>query len=270
MSSTSGSGGEDYPNWVPRQLRNPWILGVLVVLLAIPLIWLGVKGGDTKSPGSDATASATGSALIQPSTDPSSSPTATPSSTPIPSQLDPKKYTGGDAEHADDGRTAPAPGFTATSDRKPQATDAEAAKKAMGSVLPLWGSNDFADGMSMDTWGASFRTAPGSSVKLYNQSRQTFNLLWNGAFTSGYAVKDATLVSSKELWNAGSHSLWRVTIKRNLVPLLNTGAPASSEELTWDFLIKQDDPSGVVVVAYADPLPANLSQKTFYLPTEYR
>jgi hypothetical protein len=268
MSTQANEKDKDtLPSWLPGPLRKPWVLGVIMLVVAALLAWLAIArpGDDTgKGMGTNPPSPPT---VVTPPT--SHSPSSKPAGQTTPQEA-PTPYEGDDADSLIEGNDGP-PGFEPTSDRKPQQGDATAAKQALAAVLPSWASNSFSNGMSMDDWGRTFQSNASSSSKFYNQSRQSFNLLWNGAFTQGYRAEKATLVSRKELWNVGSHSLWRVTIKRDLAPLRDNGLGASSEELTWDFLIRQDVPGGKpVLVAFSDPLAANEKPETFYLPAEYR
>lgn len=179
--------------------------------------------------------------------------------TPAPNPTE--TYVGDDADHDHD--DAAPPGFEPTSDRAPEPGDEEDGRAALEAIIPLWASNDTSRGNDMEHWGPTWQGKPGGSAALYAQSRHEYLNLWGGLSRMGVSALDARLVSDKQLWNVGSHSLWRVTVERDLKS--NHGQPGldGSERVTWDLLIKQDG-SDFEVIAFADPKPENEKPETFY------
>lgn len=161
----------------------------------------------------------------------------------------------------------PLPGFQATSDREPQDGDEAAAKKVIEDAIPGWATLNTREGTSAASWEESFRQDAGISGDFTSRSLLAFDDLWGGAFQMDVSVNDASITKQEELWNIGSHSLWRVTVERTLVPNLDGVDGERTEEVTWDFLIEQND-EGSQLVAFADPSEDNEEAKTFRIPEE--
>ena len=71
----------------------------------------------------------------------------------------------------------------------------------------------------------------------------------------------------KELWNVGSHSMHRVSVKRSITSD-TTGKEIMQETVSWDILVAQDEEGedGFVLSYFTDPDKTHTKPETFYLP----
>lgn len=190
----------------------------------------------------------------------------TPVSTaPTPSPTPTEKHTGDDAEFDFDDENA---GFKATTDRKPQSGDAAAAKKVLRETLPRWGGIDLSgDGIAPDSWAKEIARPGGMSPAFTAWSQTKFYDLWGGIIQMGASAEVLDVKVEKELWNVGSHSMWRVSITRS-VTNDGSGDEMLQETVSWDILIAQDEEGedGFVLDYFAAPDKSHKKPETFYLP----
>lgn len=190
--------------------------------------------------------------------------TQTPSSTPTPTPTE--TYSGSDADFDFEGVTPG--GFTETTDRKPQSGDAGKARKVLNDVLPRWGGIDLSgDGIAPDSWAKEVARPGGVNSDFTAWSQTKFYDLWGGVIQMGASAKVNNVKVDKELWNVGSHSMWRVSITRSIVSD-NTDQEIVKETVSWDILVSQDEEGeeGFVLAYFASPDKANEKPETFYLP----
>lgn len=263
-----------------QQGRKKVALLVLAALaMAALLAWMAFGGGDSKASPSPTSAASTpevsagsngpgvggGEASGKASKEPTeATPEPTFGNTPAPNPS--VTYKGGDADEniKDEGA---APGFTPSSARKAESGDDAKAKQVIADVIPSWASNDTSEGNDLDHWSPQWQGSKSSHAASFRfQSQREYLSLWGGLSRMGVSALDAKIVSQEKLWNAGSHSLWRVTVKRSLKSNYGQSGLNSTEQVTWDILVKQDAGDEFKVANFADPKPANKKSKTFYLP----
>ena len=255
--------------------RSKVLLAILALLTLIGLGWWGATtfGADDKdaeqSPPSASAPAREPSANSEPD-DPANSPgtpvdTAPAESgvTTVPSTPAPGNSTGVTESQAAPSAVAPgaASSFAPTSERKPSPGDQEAAGKVLDAVVPVWASYDTLHGQ----WTEDIDSLEGVTDQFKAQSLSEGISLWGGLSRLSASAKDATMVEKKELWNAGSHALWRVTVERRIVSNESNPFVDTTERVSWDFLVKQDDSDGMKVDGFKDPAKANESPKTFTL-----
>lgn len=232
------------------------ILGLILALVFIFIIMpkmqergaSGVAAEETTEPSAEAPAVTT------------ESPTA---STPAPTPTE--THTGDDAEFDFDDENA---GFKATTDRKPKPEDANEAKKVLADTLPRWGGIDLSgNGIAPDSWAKKIARPGGIDPAFKAWSQTKFYDLWGGIIQMGASAEVRDVKIDKELWNVGSHSMWRVSITRSVIND-DTGDEVMQETVSWDILVAQDDEDedGFVLSYFAIPNKDNEKPETFYLP----
>lgn len=157
-----------------------------------------------------------------------------------------------------------APAFEPSSDREPEDGDEERAREVLERILPAWASNDTSQGNSLETWTPGWQGEEGVGVAFYRQSTLQYRDLWQGLTLLGASAVDGRVTSAEQLWNVGSHSLWRVDVERDLESNHGQTISPGTETITWDFLVNQD---GEVfeLEAFTDPSPENEDPATFYV-----
>lgn len=193
---------------------------------------------------------------------PSAPQTVAPIPTPAPTA--PKEtYTGTDEGFKIDRVD---PGFTPTSDRKAQPEDDAAARKVLLDVIPRWGGIDLAgQGIAPDTWAKEIARPGGVSPLFTAWSQTDFYNLWGGVIQMGASAKVLDTKVDKELWNVGSHSMWRVSVTRAIISD-NTDKELIRETVQWDILVAQDGDDGPQLAYFTTPDKKNEVADTFYLP----
>lgn len=290
----------EYPDWFPERMRKPWVVGGILIAFTLLIGYMAfvepkarVKTASSPLPSVTSTASSSVT-TEEPEPEPEPSSTDAPSSGSTSGSGSSSGSNGSRSEAStglgtgtnSPGKVEPSPqgtipgegkdsteGFISTSSRPPQSEDSQKGKEVLSAVIPLWASNSFEDGTSASSWVESFAASEGSSDTFVSMSREQFAALWGGANALGYAVKAAKVTSTEYLWNVGSHSLWRVTVERDLVPLARDGVDESTEEVTWDFLVRQEgdaQDTQVSLVAFLDPAKEHERPETFRLSPEYR
>lgn len=192
------------------------------------------------------------------STTPSS---ATPSRSAPPSHWDGSDAGKGNSHH--DNLTGTLSPWEPRSDRKPAKTDTVKAKAVLEQVVPAWANADLSDDTSAGHWIKTWSGKSGSSGAFVGQSNTRYLSLWRGAIQSNASVRGSKIISAKPLWNAGSDSLWRVTVRRQVVSNLGNKGFGGPEEVTWDFQVRQDKPEGFELVNFLDPSKANEKPRTY-------
>lgn len=185
-------------------------------------------------------------------------PTATPTPTKAPT------YSGSDADHE---RKEGNAGFTPTSDRKPASSDAADAKKVISEVMPRWAGIDFTgNGQSPDLWAKDIARDGGVDSTFSAWSQTRFYDLWSGVLQMHASAKVTDVSVDKELWNEGSHSMWRVTVTRDIVSN-DDRKKITDEKVSWDILVSQDNgEDGFELVYFDDPDKSHEKPDTFYQP----
>lgn len=186
------------------------------------------------------------------------------SESPTPEPSNTEEYTGSDAEFDVKDEYV---GFTATTDRKPESGDADKAKKVINEVVPRWAGIDLSgSGVAPDTWAKDVARPGGVDSAFTAWSQTNFYDLWGGVIQMKASAKVIEVKADKELWNVGSHSMWRVSVKRSIVSN-GTGEEVMQETVSWDVLVAQEvDEEGFVLSYFASPDKAHEKPKTFYLP----
>lgn len=190
---------------------------------------------------------------------------SSPSPTPTPSPTQTEEWTGTDADFDFEAGDA---GFTATTDREPQSGDADEAKEVLSEVLPRWGGIDLSGtGIAPDSWAKEVARPGGVDSAFTAWCQTNFYDLWGGVIQMGASAKVLDVKVDKELWNVGSHSMWRVSITRSIVSD-STGQEIIQETVSWDILVSQDaeGEDGFVLSYFATPDKAHEKPETFYLP----
>lgn len=187
----------------------------------------------------------------------------TPSAPPTaPTPTKTEKHTGNDAKFDFDDEKA---GFKATTARKAESGDADAAKKALTETLPRWGGIDLSgDGIAPDSWAKEVARPGGMTSAFEAWSQTEFYDLWGGIIQMGASAEVLNVKVDKELWNVGSHSMWRVSITRS-VTNDESGDEMLQETVTWDILVAQDE-DGFVLDYFVAPDKSHEKPETFYLP----
>lgn len=192
-------------------------------------------------------------------------PVTTPSQAPSPTPTETQEYTGTDADFDfEEGNE----GFTATTDRKPQSGDADKAKQVINEVVPRWAGIDLTgNGIAPDSWAKEVARPGGVDPTFTAWCQTNFYDLWGGVIQMGASAKVIDVKVDKELWNVGSHSMWRVSVTRSIVSD-STGKEIIQETVSWDILVSQDDKDedGFVLSYFATPDKAHEKPETFYLP----
>lgn len=189
----------------------------------------------------------------------------TESEPPSPSPSPTKTYTGTDAEHDIEGGDA---GFTATTDREPESGDADAAKAVIQEVVPRWAGIDLTgQGIAPDTWAKDVARPGGVNSSFTAWSQTRFYDLWGGVIQMEASANVLDVKVDKELWNVGSHSMWRVSVTRSITSD-DSGDEVARETVSWDILVAQDEEGedGPVLAYFAKPNKAHEKPETFYLP----
>lgn len=189
-------------------------------------------------------------------------PTAAPSTAPPEER---ETWTGTDAEFDFE---AEHPGFTSTTDRKAEAGDKDAATAVLNDVLPRWGGIDLTGaGIAPDAWAKEVARPGGVTATFTAWSQTEFYELWGGVIQMGASAEVLSVKAEKELWNVGSHSMWRVSITRSITNDA-TGDEIMQETLKWDILIAQDEDGedGPLLTYFAAPDKSHEKAETFYLP----
>lgn len=240
-------------------------LGLLLFLLALcgAGLWLALRGDsgseDEQQPGSEETTE-----QVAPVLPPSGEVEAEPApSTLSPSELE--QYDGTDV--GKDFASIPVPGFEPTSDRKPQAGDEAAAKAVIRDVVPGWATLENTKSTSAASWEQAFRNEAGTTDEFVGYSLLAFDDVWGGLFQMDMSARDAKVTDMEELWNEGSHSLWRVEVQRRLVPNMEGAPGGRTETVSWDFLIEQTE-EGSKLTAFVEPSKDNEDPDTFSVPQE--
>lgn len=187
------------------------------------------------------------------------------SETPTPTPTNPEEYTGTDAEFDFEDENA---GFTSTTDRKPESGDAAKAKKVISEVMPRWAGIDLSGaGIAPDSWAKEVARPGGVDSAFTAWSQTNFYDLWGGVIQMEASAEVIEVKADKELWNVGSHSMWRVSVKRSIVSD-NTGKEIMQETVSWDILVAQDEEGedGFVLSYFASPDKNHEKPETFYLP----
>ena len=182
---------------------------------------------------------------------------------PLPPQYDGTDDFEDGHDHGGEVLEVEPPGFEATSDREAAPGDAAAAKAVLDSVIPKWAALDTSKVITPDQWVESWASMDGVSPEFAQRTLLGFDDLWSGVVLFDGSAKATAVTVDKELWNIGSHSLWRVTVRQDIVSNLD-GTVEAHEALTWDFLVGQDD-GGSTLVAYTPARAANEKPETFYL-----
>lgn len=155
-------------------------------------------------------------------------------------------------------------GFTPTSERTRQEGDAERAQELLGAIVPLWAVNDTRQVNSFESWSAPWSGKQGVAAPFRTASMEAFQDMWGGLSRMGASVEGAKIVSQKELWNLGSHSLWRVEVERRVVPNDGQVGVESSETVAWDFLVNQNNDS-FEIVQFVETSKKNENPDTFFV-----
>lgn len=193
----------------------------------------------------------------------------TQTSTPTPT----KTYTGNDSDYdvKDEYK-----GFTSTTDRKPQKGDEAAAKKVIEEVMPRWAGIDLTgNGIAPDTWAKDV-ARPGGVNSAFTAWSQTkfYDELWGGVVQMRASAKVLDVNAEEELWNVGSHSMWRVSVKRAITNN-SSGEEMTRETVSWDILVALDETNtqgeekgekGPLLAYFSETDKANKKPETFYLP----
>lgn len=230
------------------------ILGLIVALLLIFVIL--PKMQERKAEEREATSSSTAVAPAAPQTT-APEPTASPTPT--------ETHTGDDADFDFDDENA---GFKATTDRKPDSGDADAANKVLQDVLTRWGGIDLSgQGIAPDSWAKDIARPGGTTSQFTAWSQTEFYSLWGGVIQMEASAEVVDVKVDKELWNVGSHSMWRVSITRSITSD-DSGEEILRETVTWDILVAQDEESadGPLLDYFAAPDKTHEKPETFYLP----
>lgn len=265
------------PNWLPAftQTKTGGRLTIVALFVLIVALIFGLwrsSGDSSASPGSPSPTQSRESAAGDapgpvgggaPPSEAETSSTPGPTST---STVPPSEWDGSDAgkenSHGDDltGTLSP---WKPGSDRKPAASDQSKAKAVLSRVVPTWANADLSEDTSADAWIKTWSSLEGASSALVGESNTRYLSLWRGVIQSDASVRGSKIVSAKQLWNAGSDSLWRVTVRRQAVSNSGDTSFGGPEEITWDFQIKQDGPDGFELVNFLDPRKANEKPKTY-------
>ena len=187
------------------------------------------------------------------------------SETPTPTPTNKKDYDGSDAKFDFDDENA---GFTSTTDRKPESGDAGKAKKVINDVMPRWAGIDLTgDGIAPDTWAKGVARPGGVDPTFKAWSQTKFYDLWGGVIQMQASAKVLDVKVEKELWNVGSHSMHRVSVKRSIISD-STGEEIMQETVSWDILVAQDEEGedGFVLSYFDEPDKTHTKPETFYLP----
>lgn len=233
---------------------------VILALIAAFLFTFVILPKMQENKAEEGAAKATPSA-VAPSMPPSTEPEPSDSPAPTPTE----KHTGSDADFdLGDGYL----GFQPTTDRKPDSGDAAAAEAVLQEVLPRWGGIDLSGtGIAPDTWAKDVARPGGVTSRFTAWSQTEFYTLWGGVIQMGASAEVTSVKVDKELWNNGSHSMWRVSITRSVIND-GTGKEMLSETVTWDVLISQDEEgaNGPMLDYFASPDKSHEKPETFYLP----
>lgn len=187
-----------------------------------------------------------------------------PESSPSPTEDETEE----EEEDEDEEENGDSSGFDPSdSEREPQDEDEDAGRQVLEAVLPTWAEIDTTEGVQIPAWSDPISEMDEVDGQFIGHSRTNFNQLFGGAVQMDVSLENATLVSDEHLWNIGSHSLWRVTIERDLVPNREGFWEGATEEETWDFLIVQDE-DGYRLEAFVDDDDSNEDPETFDLPEE--
>lgn len=192
-------------------------------------------------------------------------PVAESTTTPTPAPTQTEEHTGDDAEFDFDDENA---GFTSTTDRKPESGDAGKAKAVINEVMPRWAGIDLTgNGIAPDSWAKEVARPGGVDSAFTAWSQTNFYDLWGGVIQMGASAEVLSVKADKELWNVGSHSMWRVSVTRSITND-STGEEIMQETVTWDILVAQDEEGeeGFVLSYFALPDKSHEKPETFYLP----
>ena len=192
--------------------------------------------------------------------------------TPTPSPTPTETYTGNDAEFDVKDEYG---GFKSTTDRKPQKDDSTAAKEVIGEVMPRWAGIDLTgDGVAPDTWAKSVARPGGVNSAFTAWSQTKFYDLWGGVVQMRASAEVLDVKAEKELWNVGSHAMWRVSVKRAITNN-SSGDEMMQETVSWDILVALDEENtqgdekgekGPLLAYFSETDKANEKPETFYLP----
>lgn len=232
----------------------------LVVVLMTALVALGVWALITQDSDSGAEDQPT---MAVESLQPTEA-SALPSLEPVPKPEPSPTYEGDDGDGRF-GEDEPPPTFAPASDRVPQDVDDANGRAVIEEAIPVWAQADTSQGAQIPAWAEPLYSMDAVGQEFITRSREQFGMLFGGAVQMDVSVANPKLASVEPLWNIGSHSLWRVTITRDLVPNGDGPASTSSETVTFDFLIAQSDDE-TALQAFLPPTPNNESPDTFYLP----
>lgn len=236
--------------------KDKFILAVVLALLAaaVAVTYLGFPSLSGDEAAEEVRPVAEGpTAQAQPIAPvPTIAPTATPPT-----------YAGDDAESV---LNTADPGFKPSSNRQPQPGDSDAARAVLLEVLPRWGGIDLTgDGIAPDTWAKEV-ARPGGVTPLFSAWSQTeFYSLWGGIIQMDASAKVLEAKVDKELWNGGSHSMWRVSITRAITEDAS-GQEILRETIPWDILVALDNEAGPELDYFTATSEKNEKPETFYQP----
>lgn len=241
--------------WTPRRVAAAIALGAAIALI---VWWLYRPAAPQAAPEADPVPQSVPVATATPTASPSTSPTPAPDLT---------QYDGTDADLDGPFDRDDRPSFQPTSDRRPQPGDEAAARDALAQVVPKWATNDTRGGNTFDRWAASWRDAPAASGAFRSASQRNMMALWAALSRMESSAINGRITAQRQLWNAGSHSLWRVTVERDIEPNQPLGTPARPDRITWDILVRQDT-ERFELVTFVPPHPDNEKPVTFRLPKD--
>lgn len=235
MSSGHGdggvqSGGQHDP--ANRRTRRQ-LAGVLVLMAALVALGVYPMLSDDEEPSQDATG---------PSTAAPPTATLTP---PAPSA------------DATAGESAP----PTEAQKTHQPSNRQQAREAIEEVMVPFAEATPSTDDGRNEWEDSLHTNSATD-KFRQQARRQFLHLYGGAIQQDVATTDAKVSKAKQLWMRSKKAVWRVTIKRRVVPTPGNPAPASTEKVTWDVLLVKSDGRWRVDV-FAAPSPQNANPKNF-------
>lgn len=251
------------------------LIGLLLVLAVIATLGVISSRHDagSEAPPETVSPNPSSSAVAPPPTDPTAvttappapdAPTSTPSATAEETHSDDD---GHDHANEPDYSNIELPPFPRSSDRKVSGGDAAAAKEALAAATKVWGGIDLTAPDLPASWLDRLRSTPEIGPGFVSASNREYFVLWGGAIQSNSSVKNARLVNAKPLWNLGSDSLWRVTIRRDVVDNAGNKALNTTDEVTWDFQVLQPEAGAFTVVNFRKPSADSKNPRTYNSPS---